>query len=285
MDSRPLRLARRLRDKILGKSSLAMPEGVQVIDFDGVRVPLDFSQHTHRTVFRRGFFEQELTRALAQAVRPGDVFLDIGTNFGWHTLQLAVKYPELDHFYAIEPSSRSFQLFQQGVEANGLQEKIQARQIALGRETGEAALKHFTGLGLVNSSIYPLADLSFEQETVLVEALDKLIPDFQGTPAIIKCDVEGSELDVLHGAEALLSGKFGVPPMWFLEANYETSGMAGYFPWQLIEKAQEHAPYEGYMLRGGGIVKMPHAKALRHGDTLVLAIAESHAERLTGSPV
>lgn len=273
-----LKLPRRLLARLM--AGPPEPDGVRVVEIDGVRIPLDFSQHTHRMVYRRRDFEPALGRALLEVVRPGDVFVDIGTNFGWHSLRLAVRRPDLGAFHAFEPAARSRALFELGVEANGLGDRITVHPAALGSKAGRAALKHFAGLGLVNASIYPLADLEFEEEWVEIGTLDDCIPSFQAPPNVIKCDVEGSELDVLHGSEALLAGRFGPPPIWFLEANYETAGMAGYFPWQLIEKAREFGDYRGYHLRQGQIREMPGPRALRHGETLVLAIPEIHSNRL-----
>lgn len=280
-----LRLGKRVAGRLF--PSPPEPEGVQVLEIDGVHVPLDFSQHTHRMVYRRRSFEPALTEALLSVVRPGDVFVDIGTNFGWHSLQLAVRRPGLRALHAVEPSARSLALFRRGVEANGLGDRIRTHHLALGKEPGSATLKYFAGLGLVNASIYPLADLEYEEETVEVRTLDALAASFEAPPAVIKCDVEGSELDVLRGAVGVLSGGQGAagepapPPIWFLEANYETAGMAGYFPWQLIETARQHADYRGYHLRAGGIREMPHSRALRHGETLVLAVPEHHRSRWT----
>ncbi|MEM8931476.1 MAG: FkbM family methyltransferase [Acidobacteriota bacterium] len=216
--------------------------------------------------------------AATAAVRDGDVALDIGTNFGWHSLHLA-RHAAVRRVYAFEPSSRTLDLFRRSVEANALGASIDARRVALGREVGDATLKTFSALDSAHASIYPLADLEFEEESVLVVPLDDLIPELVASPAIVKCDVEGSEMDVLLGAVGLLAGRFGPPPIWFLEANYETSGMAGYFPWQLIETAREQADYGGYTLRDGRVVPMSHPRALRHGDTLILATPEAHAER------
>jgi hypothetical protein len=141
-------------------------------------------------------------------------------------------------------------------------------------------LKTFPGLDAMHASIYPLGDCSYQEEEVELDTLDSQARRFVAPAAVIKCDVEGSERDVLLGAEGILSGEFGPPPIWLLEANYETAGMAGYFPWQLIDIAAAHAPYEGYYLRDGRIRPLPCKTSLRHGDTLILALPELHRERL-----
>jgi len=64
----------------------------------------------------------------------------------------------------------------------------------------------------------------------------------------IKCDVEGSELSVLLGAERLLNSN--KPPMWMIEVNAEASSQFGYQPNRLLEifRSVQQARYRSYVL-------------------------------------
>ena len=272
------RIARRIKRRL----QPPIPEhGVHAIQVDGLVLHLDLAQHTHRRIAMRRDFEPELTTALARCVRAGDVVADIGSNFGWHSLQLAKNVPRVHKIYAFEPGAVAHGLFTRNLEINaGLSDRIQLQKMAIGAEPGEVTLRQFAGLGTVNASIYPLGDLEYTGEAVPVRPLDALVLEMDSAPAVIKCDVEGAERDVLSGCRKLLGGELGEPPMWFLEANYETSGMAGYFPWQLVDAAAAHAPYVGYVLRDGTVTSMRTRTSLRHGETLVLAVEEVHKGRL-----
>lgn len=255
------------------------PTGVRLCDLGGVKVVLDFSNPNHQGMHYNNGFEPELTAALHSVLRPGEVFVDIGANVGWHTLSLLVARPDVRMAYAFEPSARTFEMLREGVEANGCADRCEVRRLALSDREGSAKFKTFPEMGSLHSSLYPLGDLAFVEEEVPLDTLDAQARTFVAPPAVIKCDVEGAEMDVLRGAQEVLGGKGGDPPVWFMEANYETSGMAGFFPWEMIEYARSFAPYEGYLIRGGRIVPLPGRTALRHGDTLILAVPALHGGR------
>jgi FkbM family methyltransferase len=225
-------------------------------------------------------FESELTNILDRAARPDDVFVDIGANFGWHSLALLASRSDVKCSYAFEPSKKMFSLLKTSIELNSLDERCYPRRVAITDRKGKNTLKTFTDLDPMHASLYPLADWTFEEEEVELDTLDSQAESFVAPPTIIKCDVEGGERDVLLGARGVLEGKYGPPPLWFLEANYEAASMAGYFPWDLIEIASSRAPYRGYSIRSGTIVPLAGRTSLRHGDTLILAIPDLHSARL-----
>jgi FkbM family methyltransferase len=234
-------------------------------------------------MYREGTLEPELTRIIALLARPNDVFVDIGANVGWHSLSLLRHRPDVRMSYAFEPARRTFEMLEAGVTANGLAARCKIRQCAIGQHETSMRLKSFATFGSTHSSMYPLADWPYTEEDVPVFSLDMLARDFVSLPSLIKCDVEGAERDVLLGASELMSGRAGPPPIWLLEANYETSGMAGFFPYQLLELAAARATYEGFIIREGRVVPLPSPTSLRHGDTLILAVPAVHRERLAAA--
>jgi len=254
--------------------------GPHVLSFDGVHIALDFAYPNHRSIYLRGGFEPELSSVLQRAVRPGDVFVDIGANIGWYTNLLLAKEPALRAVYAFEPVAAMVDLLERSLRANGFESRCVARRIAIGAKPGTLSIKKFAGLDPMHASFYPLADLPFEEEEVSVEPLDALAREMAAVPSVIKCDVEGAERDVLLGSTKLLAGALGPPPLWFLEANYETAAMAGYFPWELVEIAAPYG-YRPYTLRDLHAVELRSNKGLRHGDVLILAIPGSHQDRLS----
>lgn len=266
------------------KRKAAKPSGVRLCEINNVKLMLDLSTPMHRSIYIEKGFETEATTILHNMIRPGEVFVDIGANVGWYLLSILEKHcANMVTGYAFEPSKRMFAFLNDGIIANNCQSRCQAKRLAIGNRNGMTTLKTFKGLDPMAASLYPLADWPYEEEEVEITTLDSQAEAFSAPAAIIKCDVEGGERDVLLGAEGILSGKFGVYPVWFLEANYETAGMAGFFPWELIQIASRYAPYQGYYIRRGRIIPLPHHTALRHGDILILAIPELHHDRLEES--
>lgn len=256
------------------------PVGTHLYDLKGVKVALDFSASLHRQIYIQNGFEPELSMLLPKITDKGDVFVDIGANIGWHTLSLLNRRQDVLFAYAYEPSKKMFELLKKGIWANRHNSQCQAKCLAISSKKGTNLLKTFVGLDPMHASVFQLADWPCEEEEVELDTLDSQAKSFKSPPTVIKCDVEGGERDVLLGATNILSGKLGDPPLWLLEANYETAGMAGFFPWELIEIAACHAPYKAYSIRNGRIVPLPNKTALRHGDTLILAIPELHHDRL-----
>ncbi len=253
--------------------------GANIFSFNGVKIALNLAYPNHRSLYLRREFEPELTCVLRKAVRAGDVFVDIGANFGWYANWLLAEGRALRMVYAFEPVAAIFDLLNRSLRANRCEERCVAQQIAVGAKTGTLSIKKFAGLDPMHASFYPLADVPFEEEEVCVEPLDALAREMVAVPAVIKCDVEGAERDVLHGAPKLMKGAFGPPPLWFLEANYETAAMAGYFPWELAEIAAPYG-YKPYTIRDSRPVGLRSCHGLRHGDVLILAIPGNHGDRL-----
>ena len=226
-------------------------------------------------------FEPPVTELLGRLANAGEAFVDIGANFGYHSLTLLARRPDVPCAYAFEPSREMCDLLAASVTANGFGHRCEVRRLALGGTKGSVTLRTFQGLDPMHASVYPLGDLPYAEELVTVDTLDSLVPGFGARVGLVKCDVEGSERDVLLGAKALLSGAFGPPPIWLLEVNYETAAMAGYFPWHLIEIATQLNAYESFHIRNGRVAKLPDNRALRHGETLILAMPSIHTSQLS----
>lgn len=282
LTSRSSLLARRLKGNLnlLLRHGTTHPQGVCVHQVDGLKLALDFVHPNQRQVYEGEAFESELTDIIKRASMPEDVFVDVGANFGWHSLALLSARQDVFAAYAFEPSNKMFSLLQDSIALNKLQERCHARQLAIADRKGTGTLKTFCDLDPMHASLYPLADWKYDEEYVELDTLDSQAESFTKPPSVIKCDVEGGERNVLLGAQAVLAGKYGPPPVWFLEANYEAAGMAGFFPWDLVEIASRRAPYQAYCIRGGRVVAVAGRTSLRHGDTLILAIPDFHRDRL-----
>ncbi|MEW6718198.1 MAG: FkbM family methyltransferase [Chloroflexota bacterium] len=257
--------------------------GIKMCAFDKFILVIDYSEVWQRNLFYSMKYEPALNLFLEKILLPGDIYVDIGANIGWHTISMLTKCPELKMVYAFEPSRKAFIQLQESISLNNLTNRCQIFNVALSDIEGKKTLKSFPELGGLHSSLFPLADWKYEEEEVNVTTLDRMAVSFIAPPSVIKCDVEGSELNVLAGAKETMSGKFGNPPIWLLEANYETSGMAGYFPWQMIEYAKTIAPYEVYSIRNGYAKRLESYLALRHGDIFILSIPEFHIGRFSSS--
>jgi FkbM family methyltransferase len=255
------------------------PVGTQIHQVNGLKLALDFQAPNHRQIYEQGSFESELTEVIKRMMQPQDVFVDIGANFGWHSLNALSNYPMVQ-VHAFEPSKRMFELLKRSLDVNGYRNRCSCERVALSDRCGTSKLKTFSELDPMHASLYALADWEFQEEDVDLETLDSRAESFSSPVNVIKCDVEGGERDVLLGSVRLMRGEFGPPPVWFLEANYESSGMAGFFPSDLIDISGQYAPYEPFCIRDGQVKPLRSRTSLRHGDNFILAIRDLHSDRL-----
>jgi FkbM family methyltransferase len=161
-------------------------------------------------------------------LKPGEVAIDIGTNVGWYSTLFSERVGPDGKVYGFEPSAKAYSLVTETARAYPQLEIIQA---ALSNEEGEAEL-HLPPWG-------EMASLHHRPGVVTTQkcrttTLD-LFLESKGNPeiAFIKCDAEGAELDILHGAEKMLGSQR--PPTWLMEINVPTAELFGYHPDRLFE--------------------------------------------------
>jgi FkbM family methyltransferase len=129
-----------------------------------------------------------------------DLLVDVGANFGWYTCLLAKKFCDSE-VYAFEPEKDAFSLLNRNVTQNSLH-NVHSFGLALGSSMGSLKL-YVSGSGNTGThSAVNLADSSHMVE-VDMKPLDAMIP-MGHEVAFMKIDAEGSEYDVLMGAQRVL---------------------------------------------------------------------------------
>ncbi|MCW3109757.1 MAG: FkbM family methyltransferase, partial [Segetibacter sp.] len=128
-----------------------------------------------------------------------DLFADIGANIGSYSiLASGVNGAKT---IAFEPSLKTFTQLQKNISVNHLGNNITAYNLALGSKVDK--LFFTTALDTVNH-VVPVYELEQNNGVeVDVDTLDNIVKD-QGTPILIKIDVEGFETEVINGMEKTL---------------------------------------------------------------------------------
>jgi FkbM family methyltransferase len=156
----------------------------------GMRVSVGDSTMT-RLVSR---VEPEVEDALLSSLRPGDALWDVGANIGWFGLIGARAVGPQGSVTAFEPNPGN--AAQIAINAARNDVSISVVGAAVGREPGWA---HFD---TISSLTGRLSDTG--TTIVPVVTMDAWAAE-HGAPAVIKLDIEGSELAALAGAERLLA--------------------------------------------------------------------------------
>ena len=166
---------------------------------DGVELELDLREALHRAVYL-DLFSVELRRVVLPLLRPGDLVVDVGANFGLWSLLAARRGCTV---LAVEPVPPTRALLARNAARNRLADRIEIAAVAVSDVPGmiEIAVPHGeSGQASVNAD----PSDSLERHAVTATTLDALVGARE--VRFVKIDVEGHELAVLRGAERLLRG-------------------------------------------------------------------------------
>jgi FkbM family methyltransferase len=181
-----------------------LTDGYWTTRYAGGHLVVRRGQGASHAVYARLPDYREMTFWLG-ALRPGDLFVDVGANIGIYTVLLASRGCQV---VAVEPADGARRLLEVNLELNDLSADIVP--VALGREPGEARLTSELGS---SNHLVTTSDVTERPAGSAIEVplttYDDLIGD--RTAAGVKVDVEGFELDVMLGASrALAEQRIGV---------------------------------------------------------------------------
>ena len=159
-----------------------------------------------------GVHEWEELQFCLRYLRPGDHFVDVGANVGVFSTLVGTRIPGV-RITAVEPFPPVREDLLANLALNDLE--VTVVDAAVSDEAGEATFEV-----LDRDVLNRLAPdgPSGTGITVPVTTLDELVGD--DPPALIKVDVEGSELRVMQGARRLLSDAAAAPVLLFEHAGY-----------------------------------------------------------------
>jgi FkbM family methyltransferase len=184
--------------RVLGEPKSTTKPVRATTELDGVVFDLDLREGLHRLVYL-DIFEFGLRRLVLPLLRPGDLVVDVGANFGFWALAAANKGCSV---IAIEPISPTRDLLVANATRNGLEHQLEVVSDAVSDAIGELAMMIPVG-ETGHASAHPEPAANYERFTVATTTLDDLIGDRH--VRLLKVDVEGHEVHVLSGAKRILS--------------------------------------------------------------------------------
>ena len=167
---------------------------------------LDISEGIDLSIFIFGNFEKSLINMIKN-LSEKKIFdiIDIGANVGVHTLQFAKEFDETN-IYSIEPTDFAFNKLLKNVELNkNLKKRIQSFQYFVGTQNLPSEIYsswslsdnkkgHSLHKGILKKTTNS-SSISLDEFVVKHKTLNEII---------IKCDVDGYELDVFKSGENFL---------------------------------------------------------------------------------
>ncbi|MDC0576299.1 FkbM family methyltransferase, partial [Nitrosomonadaceae bacterium] len=150
---------------------------------------------------------------IEEYIKPGDVLYDIGANIGPYSLVAAKHTGCQAKIFSFEPAYANYAALCRNIILNKCQDCITPLPVALGAER-EIIYFNYTNID-PGSALHVLGEQidskggGFEavyRQSMLVYGVDAIIELFQlPVPNHIKIDVDGTEMEVLRGAEKTLS--------------------------------------------------------------------------------
>lgn len=156
-----------------------------------------------------GTYEHEKVKRFARTLRTGMVVYDIGANVGYYTLLAASRIGSQGQVVAFEPLPRNIAFLERHLALNRC-ENVTLIGGAVSRCT--ARMRFDPAAGPFQGRLAPRGQLAVDAVSLDDLVRQRRLPP----PDLMKIDVEGSEADVLEGAQWLLQSH---PPIIFLATH------------------------------------------------------------------
>ena len=151
-----------------------------------------------------GRWEADVERVLVRLIRPGMRIVEVGANFGYHTLTMARAVGPTGHVDAFEANPRMYELLNDSILINDCQSIVTTHPNAALDRAGPVEFQihpRFAGSG--NVVVPGYLDAACQHIEVVGVRLDDVLD--AGPPVdLLRMDAEGSEPLVLRGGEGLL---------------------------------------------------------------------------------
>ncbi len=193
-----------------------------------------------------GIWEPDVTSFIARRLSPGDTFVDVGANVGYHALLASRVLDGRGRVAAIEASPALFRVLRSNLVLNGDPPNVRAINMAAADVPGRVRVyrgpDHNVGLTTTVRS----RGLPVEAEVEAAPLADLLEPGEVRTARLVKIDVEGAEDAVLRGMTSFLKKcprdvviVLELSPLWWADqrqtARQVLQGLleAGFHPYRI----------------------------------------------------
>jgi FkbM family methyltransferase len=159
-----------------------------------IKYYLDKDNLLERQMAAAGYWEEDTSVFIEKIVKTGDVVMEVGANFGAHTLPLAKKIGASGKIYAFEPMDYGFKRLNDNLSLNPDFQNVTVLKTFIGAKNKEKIESEITSRWSVRADGNDTSIQQFVSATIdsyLVEV---------GHVDVLKIDVDGGEYNVLDGA-------------------------------------------------------------------------------------
>ena len=213
----------------------------------GGSVRLQFREDLGIVAWSWGGYEEAELNYIANTVRPGATVIDVGANIGIFTISLAVAVGENGRVWSFEPLMENLKRLKENINLNG-SKNIDLFPVGLGDFCGELDMYLSNDLAYASTTRLVNKQISVETRKIEIRRLDDLWQEAERPQVdFIKIDVEGSEINVLHGAKKLIttckpriiieahnSRQLQILSEFFKEIDYSSHQPDGFDSWNYL---------------------------------------------------
>jgi FkbM family methyltransferase len=190
-----LLVATRLRARLRG------PLAVTATTRFGARFNCRLPDFIQMYLYCFGIWEPDVTAFLVGRLKPGETFVDVGANIGYHVVLAAGAGARV---VAVESSPRIFRLLQTTLADNGNPPAVRTVNMAAAATVGTLSIYEGPTKNIGLSTTIESRGLRPEGRIAAAPLADLLEPDEIATTRVVKIDVEGDEDEVLRGMSGFL---------------------------------------------------------------------------------
>jgi FkbM family methyltransferase len=185
------------------------------VDVAGVRLALDRADASVSIQIAEGAYEPHVEATLDRLLAPGDVFVDVGANIGYHTVRASRSVGPNGRVVAVEANTENARLIAHTIELNAIT-NIELVPVALSGHRGHVVFG--THVGSNGGFLDAATSTSGRGTLVPTFALDDLGLE---RVAVVKIDVEGAEALVIDGSTEVIRRD---RPSFVMEFSQEMTG-------------------------------------------------------------
>lgn len=178
-----------------------LPSWTNVWLYNGRMMNISLRDAVGRQIFVDKAYEIQLSLFLTEALKPGDVFLDVGAHHGYFSMIAADLVGATGAVHAFEPTPASFR---QLVHNTREFDNVTLHALAIGARLGTATINDYGEAFAAYNSIFaarvigPVPPVEASHVVTMV-SLDDFCRSADIRPTIIKVDVESMEAEVIAG--------------------------------------------------------------------------------------
>jgi FkbM family methyltransferase len=198
-----------------------------------------------RELMLNGFYQDDVLVGLRHLLEPGDVFWDIGANYGFMSIYVDRVFDGAVKTVAFEPNPVVLGELRENLRRNQCR-NVAIEEVCLSDRAGETSFYTSSDHSWNATLIRDFAEINAENIEVKVETstIDECVERLP-PPSVIKLDVEGAEYLVAKGGRGFLASKH--PPI-IVEYNTVAIEQAGLTPEEYLGFFRELG-YEIYALK------------------------------------